>query len=130
MVTNSFGNRNFMQPMEGPSVHSRCLAFISFKFWEEGPGGGGFLFIFLWFPMYSPTCSMVKHLSSRMLSQNYFPEPNRHDRQTPWSKWGHKSTGCCCGPPAGPVGGCLPWPPCPAQALPNFCPHRQTPRLL
>ncbi len=21
--------------------------------------------------------------------------------------WGHKSTGCCCGPPAGPVGGCL-----------------------
>jgi hypothetical protein len=21
--------------------------------------------------------------------------------------WGHKSTGYCCGPPAGPVGGCL-----------------------
>jgi len=20
----------------------------------------------------------------------------------------------CCGPPIGPVGGCLPWPPCPA----------------
>jgi len=30
-----------MQPMEGPRVHSRCLAFIPFKFWEEGPGGGG-----------------------------------------------------------------------------------------
>jgi hypothetical protein len=28
-----------MQPMEGPSVHSRCLAFIPFKFWEEGPSG-------------------------------------------------------------------------------------------
>ncbi len=39
-MTNSFGNRNFMQPMEGPRVHSRCLAFIPFK-WEEGLGGGG-----------------------------------------------------------------------------------------
>jgi hypothetical protein len=23
--------------------------------------------------------------------------------------WGHKSTGCCYGPPASPVGGCLWW---------------------
>jgi hypothetical protein len=30
-MTNSFGNRNFMQPMEGPRVHSRCLAFIPEK---------------------------------------------------------------------------------------------------
>jgi len=29
-----------MQPMEGPRVHSRCLAFIPCKFWEEGPRGG------------------------------------------------------------------------------------------
>jgi hypothetical protein len=41
MVMNSFGNKNFMQPMEGPSVHSRCLAFLPFKFWEEGRWGGG-----------------------------------------------------------------------------------------
>jgi hypothetical protein len=43
----------------------------------------------------------------------------------------------CCGPPAGPVGGCLPWPPWPpCPALP--CPYpalfvttdRQTPLLL
>ncbi len=27
----------------------------------------------------------------------------------------------CCGPPAGPVGGCLPWPPCPA--LPYLSPQ-------
>jgi hypothetical protein len=64
-----------------------------------------------------------------------------------WSKWGHKSMGCCCGPPTGPVGGCLPWPPYPYlvchqlhreravtgrifQALPNFCPHRQINGLL
>jgi hypothetical protein len=40
MMTNSFGNRNFMQPMEGSSVHSRCLAFLPFKFWEEGQRGG------------------------------------------------------------------------------------------
>jgi hypothetical protein len=39
MVMNSFGNRNSMQPMESPSVHSRCLAFLPFKFWEEGRGG-------------------------------------------------------------------------------------------
>jgi len=28
----------------------------------------------------------------------------------------------CCGPPAGLVGGCLPWPPCPALPLPCPCP--------
>ncbi len=39
-----------------------------------------------------------------------------------WSKWGHKSTGCCCEPPVGPVGRCLPWPPCPALPLPLPCP--------
>jgi hypothetical protein len=54
------------------------------------------------------------------------------DRQTPlllssdWSKRGHKSTGCCCGPPAGPVGGCLP---CPCLAL-FVTTDRQTPLLL
>jgi hypothetical protein len=46
MVTNSFGNRNFMQPMEGPIVHSQCLAFFSFKFSEEGRGAGKNLFSF------------------------------------------------------------------------------------
>ncbi len=33
MVTNSFGTRNFMQPMWGLSIHSKCLKFFSFKFW-------------------------------------------------------------------------------------------------
>ncbi len=32
--------------MEGPSVHSRCLAFIPFKFWEEEEGGGEDFFSF------------------------------------------------------------------------------------
>jgi hypothetical protein len=55
-------------------------------------GRGGFLFNFLWFPMCSPTCSTVKHLSSRMLSQNYFPEPNRHATAAAWQRdpnWHH-----------------------------------------
>jgi hypothetical protein len=33
MVTNSFGNRNFMQPMGSLSMHSKCLDFFSFKGW-------------------------------------------------------------------------------------------------
>ncbi len=56
-----------------------ALLFFLLNFGRRGEGGeGGFLFSFIWFPMCSPTCSMLKHLSSRMLSQNYFPEPNRH----------------------------------------------------
>jgi hypothetical protein len=39
MVTNSFGNRNFMQPMGRFSMHSKCLDLFSFKFWV---GGGAF----------------------------------------------------------------------------------------
>jgi hypothetical protein len=38
MVTNSFGNRNSMQPMGRLSMHSKCLDFFAFKF---GGGGGG-----------------------------------------------------------------------------------------
>ncbi len=40
---------------------------------------------------------------------------------------------CCCGLPAGPVGGCLPWPPCRAVSCPCPCPvchHRQTDRQI
>jgi hypothetical protein len=38
MVTNSFGNRNFMQPIGRLSMHSKCLALFSFKFWVWGEG--------------------------------------------------------------------------------------------
>jgi hypothetical protein len=39
MVTNSFGNKNFMQPMGKLSMHySKCLDLFSLSFWE---GGGG-----------------------------------------------------------------------------------------
>jgi hypothetical protein len=54
MVTNSFGNRNFMQPMGRPSMHSKCLDFFPFKFWVVGRGGGGGGRIFC-FPLF-PTC--------------------------------------------------------------------------
>ncbi len=39
MVTNSFGNRNFMQPTGRLSMHSKCLDFFSFKFWGRGVEG-------------------------------------------------------------------------------------------
>ncbi len=29
MVTNSFGNRNFMQPMRRLGMHSKCLEFVT-----------------------------------------------------------------------------------------------------
>ncbi len=52
MVTNSFGNRNFMQPMGRLSMHSKCLVFfLILKFCVRG--GGGIFFIF---PLFS-TCS-------------------------------------------------------------------------
>ncbi len=41
MVTDSFGNRNFMQPMGRLSMHSKCLDFFSFKFWVGAAGGVG-----------------------------------------------------------------------------------------
>jgi hypothetical protein len=36
MVTNSFGNRNFMQPMGRLGMHSKCIDLFSFKFWVGG----------------------------------------------------------------------------------------------
>jgi hypothetical protein len=48
-----FGNRNFMQPMGRLSMHSKCLDFISFKFWVVVVVVGGFFFLF---PLF-PTCS-------------------------------------------------------------------------
>ncbi len=49
MVTNCFGNRNFMQLMGRLHMHSKCLAFFSFNL---GVGGR----IFFIFPLF-PTCS-------------------------------------------------------------------------
>jgi hypothetical protein len=40
MVTNSFGNRNFMQSMGRLSMHSKCLDLFFFEL------GGGIFFIF------------------------------------------------------------------------------------
>jgi len=54
MVRNSFGNRNFVQPMARLSMHSKCLDYFSFKFWAGGEGGEGIFFIFSFFP----TCSI------------------------------------------------------------------------
>jgi hypothetical protein len=38
MVTNSFGNRNFMQPMGRPKHALKVPCYFPFKFW--GVGGG------------------------------------------------------------------------------------------
>jgi hypothetical protein len=43
MVTNSFGNRNFMQPMERLSMHSWRIQFFSLGGWRERQG---FFFFF------------------------------------------------------------------------------------
>jgi hypothetical protein len=41
MVTNSFGNRNFMQPMGRLSMHSKCLDFFFLLSFGKGFGGVG-----------------------------------------------------------------------------------------
>jgi hypothetical protein len=53
MVTNSFGNKNFVQSVGRLSIHSKCLDFFSFKFWG-GEGGERIFSHFLLFP----TCSL------------------------------------------------------------------------
>jgi hypothetical protein len=54
MVTNSFGNRNLMQPMGRLSMHSKCLDFFVLKFFGGGASWGR---IFKNFPLF-PTCSL------------------------------------------------------------------------
>ncbi len=62
MVPNSFGNRNFMQPMGRLSMHSKCLDFFSFKFAWGGGGGGGFFLYFI-FSQFVPQGFSQKHLA-------------------------------------------------------------------
>ncbi len=67
MVMNSFGNRNFMQPMGGLNMHSKCLVFFFFHLsFGLGEVGGFFSFflcsqhVLFKFPMDSirfPMCS-------------------------------------------------------------------------
>jgi hypothetical protein len=52
MVMNSFGNRNFMQPMGRLSMHSKCLDFFLLSFGFGGEGG-----FFSFFSLF-PTCSL------------------------------------------------------------------------
>jgi len=47
MVTNSFGNRNFMQPMGRLSMHSTCLDFSFLLSFEKGVGARRFFSFFL-----------------------------------------------------------------------------------
>jgi hypothetical protein len=56
MVTNSFGNRNFMQPMEGAACTQTALFFFLLSF-ECVLGGGGGEDFFIIFPLF-PTCSL------------------------------------------------------------------------
>jgi hypothetical protein len=62
MVTYSFGNRNFMQPMGRLSMHSKCLVFFPFKFWVVG---GRFFSFFLLFPTCSLQVSNVFPIATR-----------------------------------------------------------------
>jgi len=70
MATNSFGNKNFMQPMRRLRMHSGCLVFYFPSFWF-----GGFFFLFsmcshqvLKMCVKFPMCSLrhsQQHLSGR-----------------------------------------------------------------
>jgi hypothetical protein len=50
MKTNSFGNRNFMQPMGRLSMHSKCLGFLVLKFFLKGAHLGEDFFHFSFVP--------------------------------------------------------------------------------
>jgi hypothetical protein len=61
MVMNSFGNKNFMQPMGRFNIHSKCFDFFLSSF-----GGGGSIFSFVpnmflssfqWVHVRFPICS-------------------------------------------------------------------------
>ncbi len=67
MVTNSFGNRNFMQPMERFSMQSKCPNFLFLKFWV-----GGKDFFFFIFPVF-PTCSFQVPNGFPICSLRVFP---------------------------------------------------------
>jgi len=56
-VMNSFGKRNTCSQWEGPSMHSRHLAFIPFKFFGEGERGKRIFFHFSLVPNVFPLCS-------------------------------------------------------------------------
>jgi hypothetical protein len=56
MVTNSLGREIFCSLWEGPSMHSRCLAFFPFKF--VGGGVKDFIFHFSLVPNAFPLCSL------------------------------------------------------------------------
>jgi hypothetical protein len=73
MVTNSFGNRNFMQPMGRPK-HALALFLLSF-FGGVGEEGGGFFFIFPWFSMYSHYVPFKFTLGSQCVlhSTSFYP---------------------------------------------------------
>ncbi len=58
MVTNSFGNRNFMQPMGRLNMHSKYLDFVLFfKVLGVRQGEDYFFFHFSFVPFKFPMCS-------------------------------------------------------------------------
>ncbi len=68
MVTNSFGNRNFMPPMGRLSMHSKCLGFFSFKFWVGGVWCEDF-FHFSFVPNMFPFKFLICSFGSRFVPQ-------------------------------------------------------------
>jgi hypothetical protein len=73
MVTNSFGNRNFMQPMGRLSMHSKCLDFFSFKFWVGVRGRGGilsFAFCSQWVPIVSQYVPYIPNVFRKGVPNN------------------------------------------------------------
>jgi len=75
MVTESFGKRNFMQPMGRPKRALKVHCFFSFYVLEGGEGKRDFFVIFLSFPMCSQYVPFKFPMGSHDVPQfrNAFP---------------------------------------------------------
>ncbi len=76
---NSFGNRNFMQPMGRLSMHSKCLDFIFLLRFLLGRGRGWdnrFFFILSWFSMCSHYVLFKFPMGSQYIAQVPIVFPN------------------------------------------------------
>jgi hypothetical protein len=70
MLTNSFGNRNFTQPMGRLSMHSKCLDLFFLSF---GARGGEDFFHFSFVPNKFPSSSQWVPIRFPMCSPRVFP---------------------------------------------------------
>jgi hypothetical protein len=86
MVTNSFGNRNFMEPMRRLNMHSKYLDFIFLQNFGWGAGGQavGGLFFFIFFSFVPCKFSMGSHHVPNVFLKWMFPIAPRFNSLKAW----------------------------------------------